>query len=49
MSGKIADGPELIPASPIIIYGGWPGLAKVFICGHEDRGEDITAALLGEV
>ena len=29
--------------------GGWPGLGSVCNCGHEDRKEDITAAILGKV
>jgi hypothetical protein len=28
---------------------GGPDLAGFYICGHEDRAENITAALLGKV
>src|SRR5260370_26047591 len=38
-----------IRAAEVETPRGWPGVGKVLICGHEDRGENITAALLGKV
>jgi hypothetical protein len=32
-----------------LTLAGGPGLEKFRICGREDRGENITAALLGKV
>src|SRR5258708_14818665 len=31
-----------IRASEVETPRGWPGVGKVLICGHEDRGENIT-------
>src|SRR5260370_40533241 len=38
-----------IRAAEVETPRGWPGVGKVLICGHEDRGENITAALVGKV